>query len=525
MMVFTYVGYFAAGLAVQVLVAKILKLCWIVLWRPYALTKSFEKQGIKGPSYSILHGTLPEMKTLLKAANGVILDTNCHDIAQRVQPHYNRWSAEYGEVFLFWRGVQPAIRIADPKLAKQILSDKSGAYAQPQFDHRLLSFAGNGVGQLNGPDWVRHRSILTPAFTKDKLKLMTKRMAACTIDMIDDWKNRARIADHQHITIEMSEEFKKLTCDVITHTAFGSNYVEGGEVFKAQDELIHHCVATMADLYIPGSRFLPTPSNRQMWKMENNVNNSLRRLIQGRLESAQARGNLDGCYGDDVLGLLVEASKTTNKSLKLTMDEIIDECKQFFFSGHETTAKLLTWTVFLLSLHQEWQERLREEVLTECGMGIPDADMVSKLKLLNMVLLETLRLYCPVLETLRETSRATKLGDFLIPKGVFITIQLVQLHRSKEYWGEDANDFNPLRFKNGVSQAAKHPNAFLGFGMGPRTCLGQNFAMLEVKLVLSLLLQRFSFVLSPEYKHAPANYLTMEAQYGVPTIVKPLLSK
>ncbi|KAJ6992068.1 hypothetical protein NC653_015425 [Populus alba x Populus x berolinensis] len=430
-----------------------------------------------------------------------------------------------GEVFLFWRGVQPAIRIADPKLAKQILSDKSGAYAQPQFDHRLLSFAGNGVGQLNGPDWVRHRSILTPAFTKDKLKLMTKRMAACTIDMIDDWKNRARIADHQHITIEMSEEFKKLTCDVITHTAFGSNYVEGGEVFKAQDELIHHCVATMADLYIPGSRFLPTPSNRQMWKMENNVNNSLRRLIQGRLESAQARGNLDGCYGDDVLGLLVEASKTTNKSLKLTMDEIIDECKQFFFSGHETTAKLLTWTVFLLSLHQEWQERLREEVLTECGMGIPDADMVSKLKLLNMVLLETLRLYCPVLETLRETSRATKLGDFLIPKGVFITIQLVQLHRSKEYWGEDANDFNPLRFKNGVSQAAKHPNAFLGFGMGPRTCLGQNFAMLEVKLVLSLLLQRFSFFLSPGYKHAPANYLTMEAQYGVPTIVKPLLSK
>jgi PHYB activation tagged suppressor 1 len=97
MMVYTYVGYFAAGLAVQVLVAKILKLCWIVLWRPYALIKSFEKQGIKGPSYSILHGTLPEMKTLLKAANEVILDTNCHDIAPRVQPHYNRWSAEYGQ--------------------------------------------------------------------------------------------------------------------------------------------------------------------------------------------------------------------------------------------------------------------------------------------------------------------------------------------------------------------------------------------------------------------------------------------
>ncbi|KAJ6747725.1 CYTOCHROME P450 FAMILY MEMBER [Salix koriyanagi] len=525
-MAYTSIGYVVAGLAVQVLIAKILRLCWIVLWRPYAVMKSFEKQGIRGPSYSILHGTLPEMKSLLKAANETVLDTTCNDIAPRVQPHYCRWSAEYGEVFLFWRGVQPAIRIADPKLAKQILSDKSGAYAQPQFDHRLLSFAGNGVGQLNGPDWVRHRSILTPAFTKDKLKLMAKRMAACTMDMADDWKRRARTADHhQYITIEMSEEFKKLTCDIITHTAFGSNHVEGGEVFKAQDELIHHCIATMADLYIPGSRFLPTPSNRQMWKMENKVNSSLRRLIQGRLESAQAKGDSDGCYGDDVLGLLVEASKTTNKSLKLTMGEIIDECKQFFFSGNETTAKLLTWTIFLLSLHQEWQERLREEVLTECGTGTPDADMVSKLKLMNMVILETLRLYCPVLETLKETSKATNLGDFLIPKGVFITIQLVQLHRSREYWGEDANDFNPLRFRNGVSQAAKHPNAFLSFGMGPRTCLGQNFAMLEVKLVLSLLLQRFSFLLSPEYKHAPANYLTMEPQYGVPTAVKLLPSE
>ncbi|KAJ6363661.1 hypothetical protein OIU78_003772 [Salix suchowensis] len=500
-MAYTSIGYVVAGLAVQVLIAKILRLCWIVLWRPYAMMKSFEKQGIRGPSYSILHGTLPETKSLLKAANETVLDTSCNDIAPSVQPHYCRWSAEYGEVFLFWRGEQPAIRIADPKLAKQILSDKSGAYAQPQFDHRLLSFAGNGVGQLNGPDWVRHRSILTPAFTKDKLKLMAKRMAACTMDMADDWKRRAaRTADHhQYITIEMSEEFKKLTCDIITHTAFGSNHVEGGEVFQ-------------------GTRRAYTPLHCYHGR-------PLHPRQPGRLESAQAKGDSDGCYGDDVLGLLVEASKTTNKSLKLTMGEIIDECKQFFFSGHETTAKLLTWTIFLLSLHQEWQERLREEVLTECGTGTPDADMVSKLKLMNMVILETLRLYCPVLETLKETSKATNLGDFLIPKGVFITIQLVQLHRSREYWGEDANDFNPLRFRNGVSQAAKHPNAFLSFGMGPRTCLGQNFAMLEVKLVLSLLLQRFSFLLSPEYKHAPANYLTMEPQYGVPAAVKPLPSE
>lgn len=139
-----------------------------------------------------------------------------------------------------------------------------------------------------------------------------------------------------------------------------------------------------------------------------------------------------------------------------------------------------------------------------------------------MVLLETLRLYSPVIQLVRETSEDMKLGKLMIPKNTRVTIPVVKIHRNKEYWGEDAGEFNPWRFKNGVSNAATHPNALIAFSIGPRVCIGQNFAMLEAKTVLALILQRFRWSLSTHYIHAPANNLTLQPQYGMPLILQPL---
>ncbi|GLU07145.1 hypothetical protein SLE2022_241130 [Rubroshorea leprosula] len=148
--------------------------------------------------------------------------------------------------------------------------------------------------------------------------------------------------------------------------------------------------------------------------------------------------------------------------------------------------------------------------------------MLAKLKLVNMVLLEVLRLYGPVVALFREASKDITLGNLMIPKKRVVIIPIIKMHRSKEYWGKDASEFNPLRFKNGISKAAKHPNALLAFSIGPRACSGQSFAMSEAKTVLALILQRFSFSLSPDYKHAPANHITLQPQHGLPIVIKPL---
>ncbi|OAY48819.1 cytochrome P450 709B2 [Manihot esculenta] len=520
-----YAAVALVGLLIVLIVRKLWEVLKIVVWRPYAITKTFQKQGIRGPPYKLLYGCLDEVKKMKKLANEKVLDTNCHDITSRVLPHYHKWFSEFGDTLLYWYGTHPRITITNPELAKQILSNKFGFYGRPKTRPILQNLVGYGLILVEGLDWVRHRRVLNPAFSIDKLKIMTKKMAECTISMLDEWKILAVLTEEQRIKIEMNANFQKLTADIIAHTAFGSSYVEGKEVFKALKELQKCCVASDTDIFIPGSQYLPTPSNLQMWKLSRKLKNSLKVIIESRLS---AKAATDGHYGDDLLGIMIESSVAeadgdSKVTPKLNMKEIMENCKSFFFAGHETTSNLLTWSVFLLSTHPEWHEKLREEVLTECGMGIPDADMLSKLKFVNMFLLEVLRLYCPVIMLIRRAPEDMKLGNLMIPKETCLTIPLVKIHRSKEYWGEDANEFKPLRFASGVSKAGKHPNALLAFSIGPRVCIGQNFAMLEAKTVLALILQRFSLSLSPEYKHAPIDHVTLHPQYGLPIIVKSLL--
>lgn len=136
----------------------------------------------------------------------------------------------------------------------------------------------------------------------------------------------------------------------------------------------------------------------------------------------------------------------------------------------------------------------------------------------TMVLNESLRLYPPAVLLTRHTYKETKLGEVIVPEGTGLILPILALHHSKAFWGEDANEFKPQRFSDGVANAAKHPFTFLPFSIGPRFCVGQDFAMLEAKLILCAMLQRFSFHLSPGYRHGPANVVTLQPQYGVHVI-------
>ncbi|GLT31759.1 hypothetical protein SLA2020_064700 [Shorea laevis] len=409
------------ALMIPFLVLKLLQVLWTVFWQPYSLTKRLKKQGISGPPRRIISGSLDEIKKMKMEAREMILDTNSNDIVQRVLPHYHRWSSKYGETFLYWHGTTLHLFIPDPELAKQILSNKFGFYMKPRVLPIFLTLAGNGLILLDGLNWVRHRRISNPAFSLDKLKFMVKRMAACAISMLQEWKDQ--IANDGCKKIEMLAEFQRLTADIVAHTAFGSNYVDGKEVFQAQRQLQRLYAATNSNIFIPGGEYLATPSNLQIWKLDRKMKRLIRQIIESRLQKSRTtNGSSPGCFGDDLLGLMIGALETgqLKTDLKLNMDEIIEESKTFFFAGHETTSSLLTWTMFLLSKHREWQAKLREEVLKECEEGIPDADMLAKLKLVNMVLLEVLRLYGPAIILVREASEDMTLGNLMIPKKTVI---------------------------------------------------------------------------------------------------------
>ena len=142
---------------------------------------------------------------------------------------------------------------------------------------------------------------------------------------------------------------------------------------------------------------------------------------------------------------------------------------------------------------------------------------------MSMIINESLRLYSPVLHLSREVKREVRLGELVIPAKMEAYIPVLALHTDYQIWGEDAHLFKPERFAEGVAKATNNNiSSFVPFGLGPRTCVGLNFAITEMKIALAMILQRYRFTLSPTYVHSPVQILTMCPQHGVPIILHTL---
>ncbi|KAL6190203.1 hypothetical protein ACLB2K_036601 [Fragaria x ananassa] len=214
-------------------------------------------------------------------------------------------------------------------------------------------------------------------------------------------------------------------------------------------------------------------------------------------------------FGGDFIGLLLKARHDPN--VNITVDDVIDECKTFYFAGQETTNTLLAWTILLLALHPEWQEEARREVIQLFGkQTTPNSDGIAKLKTMSMILNETLRLYPPVVSIIRRVKKDVRLGKIIVPANVELQVPNLAFHHDPLLWGDDVHLFKPERFSEGVAKATNNNMvAYLPFGMGPRNCIGFHFATTEAKIALSMILQRYSFTLSPGYVHSPFRYITV----------------
>lgn len=142
---------------------------------------------------------------------------------------------------------------------------------------------------------------------------------------------------------------------------------------------------------------------------------------------------------------------------------------------------------------------------------------------MSMIINESLRLYPPVIMTVRTVEQNVRLGKLTIPAGTRVNLSILAIHHDPEIWGDDVHLFKPERFSEGVAKATKdNIAAFIPFGLGARSCLGLNFALIEAKIALAMILQRYSFTLSSSYVHSPHNVILMKPRFGVQVMLKPL---
>ncbi|KAB2095506.1 hypothetical protein ES319_A01G042000v1 [Gossypium barbadense] len=250
------------------------------------------------------------------------------------------------------------------------------------------------------------------------------------------------------------------------------------------------------------------------------IKESLREMIKRREKAIKAGEESN----EDLLDILVESNirEMEAKNMGMSIEDVIEECKLFYFAGQETTSVLLVWTMVLLARYPDWQSKAREEVLHVLGDSKPDADGLNRLKVVTMILYEVLRLYPPVVELGRSVPKEIKLGNLLLPAGAEVSVPILQIHHDKDLWGDDAREFKPERLAEGVSKATKSQVTFLPFGWGPRICIGQNFAMMEAKMAMAMILQRFWFELSPSYAHSPYSRATLRPQHGAQIVLHKL---
>ncbi|KAL3733980.1 hypothetical protein ACJRO7_023346 [Eucalyptus globulus] len=501
------------SIALAMVLAVLTTWAWrVVNWvwvRPKRLERLLRQQGLSGKPYTFLFGDLKENSRLLTEANSKPIAIS-DDIKPRLFPFFYQSSQTYGKDSFMWIGPTPRVHITNPEQLKEIFS-KINDYPKPG-SSPLVKLLGDGLVNHEGEKWARHRKIINPAFHMEKLKLMLPAFYSSCTEMVGRWEKLVSV--ERSCEIDAWVDLQNLTREVISRTAFGSSFEEGKRIFELQGEQAHLAIIALQSVYIPGWRFVPTKMNRRMKNIDKEVRALLMDIIRRR-EKAIREGE---AAGDDLLGLLLESNMKENVGMSL--HDVIEECKLFYFAGQETTSVLLVWTMVLLSVHSDWQARAREEVLQIFGRGKPDPDGLSHLKIVTMILNEVLRLYPPVTELARKVPKETKLGKLTIPPEVQLLMPTLLIHHDKELWGEDAEEFKPERFAKGVSKATKNQVSFFPFGWGPRICIGQNFALIEAKMALAMILQQFTFELSPSYAHAPSNVLILQPRYGVQVILR-----
>ncbi|KAL2457789.1 Cytochrome [Abeliophyllum distichum] len=444
-----------------------------------------------------------------KQARSNPMDLSSYDIFPRIQPHFYTWMKLYGQNFLIWDGARPQIVVTEPELVKEILSNKEGAYGKMKLRGYMKKLLGDGIVMAEGEKWTKLRKLSNHAFHGESLKDMVPAMIASVEAMLETWRK------YEGKEIDVCEKFRLLTSDVISRTAFGSSYMEGRKVFETMTKL---CIIISRNAhkirYFGIEKVFRSQDDIESEKLEQSLRDSVLAMIKKR-ELEVMSGRADN-FGNDFLGSLLTVHHDADQTNRISVDDMVDECKTFYLAGHETTSTLLSWIILNLAVHMDWQEKARKEVLQLFGHENPTSEGIARLKTVSMIINETIRLYSPVLNMTRRVNSKVRLGKYEFPANVELHIPPLALHRNPEIWGEDAHLFKPERFAEGVAKATKNnPMAFLPFGYGPHTCVGLNFATNEVKIALSVILQQHKFTLSPNYVHSPIHFLTVQPQHGI----------
>jgi cytochrome P450 len=400
--------------------------------------------------------------------------------------------------------------VNDPKEVRRILVDEVREFPKSELLHELLNpLLGDSIFTTNDKVWEKQRDLIKPSFEMTRIsRVFTHMQNAVNALMLHLEKNQSGTI------VEMDEEMTYTTADVIFRTIMSEQLdrKEGKKVLEAfvtfQEETARVAMRRMFCFPKWISYFL---GEKRRIKAGEEIRTVLADIIRPRYDAIT---NAQEIENEDILSSLLQiVDCDTNK--RFSFEEILDQVAMLFLAGHETTASSLTWSLYLLSMFQEEQEKAYAEVLEIQGEEEITVQHIRKMKYLTNVFKEALRLYPPVGFFARESKSDTTMRGKEIKEGTSIVVAPWLIHRHKDFW-ENPNGFDPTRYEK--NKEIKK-DTYIPFGMGERVCIGQGFAMQESILILSSILKTYKLKLEEGFVPDVVGRLTIRSANGMNIIL------
>jgi cytochrome P450 len=405
---------------------------------------------------------------------------------------YRAWMAEFRTPFF------RSFMVNDPKLVDLVLKERPDDFPKSsRVSEGLRPLLGESVFLTNGETWKRQRRIIDPAFEGGRLRDTFPAMWAAS---------QACVARLEEGIVEIEEVTSHAAADVIFRTLFSipiENEIAAEVFSEFRDYQRSQPIVNIA-AFLPLPRWMPRFFRRRTRETAKSIRSLIARLTQARADEIAA-----GTAPDD-LATKIMTTEDPETGERFTPEEMVDQVAIFFLAGHETSASALAWTLYLLALYPEWQERLAQEsaALNDC-----DFKVMSELKLSRDVFREALRLYPPVPMMVREAGCPQEFRGREVKTGSQIVLSPWHLHRHERIWARP-DAFEPERWQTEEGRGCAR-EAYMPFSAGSRVCTGAGFAMVEGPLILSMLLKMFRFELVEGRVPQPVAHLTVRAKDGI----------
>ena len=417
--------------------------------------------------------TVAERSPVPPGPRGYWLLGDLPDFAGDLLGFVSRCARDYGDIVQLHLGATPAVLLNHPDHIEQVLVTRHNDFTKHRFFWRHVTrLFGNGLLTSTGSLWRRQHTLMAPAFRQEQLTLSVNDMLRCANRLFDVWRD----GEERDIRADMT----RLTIEIAAKVLFGVDLDnEVDSVSRAVDRGVEEVAKRFKrGLFIPD--WIPTPGNRRYRATVRDLDATAANILAKRYAPDPDR--------TDLLSTLLQSRDVEGGPLdaRLLRDEIVT----LLLAGHETTALALTWTLFLLSRHPQIAVSVEKEIDAVLGSERqPGAADLGRLRFLGWVIIEAMRLFPPVYMLGREAVREVEIGGYRLPRGTICLMSQWVVQRDARFFPEPGT-FKPERWRK-ASDPQRPRFAYFPFGGGPRICLGQPLAMLEAKLILATLCQRF----------------------------------